>query len=202
MKLKIIINSLLIIFVLHLLLENIDFNVQIGDQSYENMLNNNITKVKKNKTLQFLTGDDDIDLNTNHNMKENLLNYVKKVSVQPSNMFETDNNTPNFNSNVQNIEKKYKHYDNLHQLPQADYKSISNVSNKQEVSNDTVSSVNWKYNNELPMNGGDMNGIFGYDSLDSNFATIGSESNSCSPTGCNPNTDDLRMGMGNPNNLE
>ena len=25
-------------------------------------------------------------------MKENLLNYVKKVSVQPSNMFETDNN--------------------------------------------------------------------------------------------------------------
>ena len=201
MKIKIIINSLLIIFVLHLLLENIDFNVQIGDQSYENMSNTNMTNNKYNNTLDFLGGNDDNDTQgEGYSMKENLLNYVKKVSVQPSNMFVTDDNIPNFKSNVENIEKNYKHYDNLNQLPQAEYRSINNVSNKQEVPNNTVSSVNWKYNNELPMNGGDMNGIFGYDSLDSNFAVIGSESNTCSPTGCNPNTDDLRMGMGNPNN--
>ena len=201
MKIKIIINSLLIIFVLHLLLENIDFNVQIGDQLYENISNTNISNIKYNKTLDFLTGNDKNYLQKEStSMQENLLNYVKKVNVQPSNMFETDNNIPNFESNVENIEKKYKHYDNLNQLPQAEYKSINNISNKQDVKNNTASSVNWKYNNELPMNGGDMNGIFGYDSLNSNFATIGSESNTCSPTGCSIKTDDLRMGMGNPNN--
>ena len=54
MKIKIIINSLLIIFVLHLLLENIDFNVQIGDQSYENMSNTNISNTNMTNIISQL----------------------------------------------------------------------------------------------------------------------------------------------------
>ena len=202
MKLKIIINSLLIIFVLHLLLENIDFNLQIGEETHDYISSTNSINTSNNNTLNFLTGgvDDEHDFFNGKDMKENLLDYVKKVSVKPSNLLDSDNNVPNFKSNVENIEQNYKHYDNLNQLPNAANKSINKVSNRQEVPSNSVSSVNWKYNNELPMNGGDMNGIFGYDSLNSNFATIGSESNSCSPNGCNINTDDLRMGMGNPNN--
>ena len=80
MKIKIIINSLLIIFVLHLLLENIDFNVQIGDQSYENMSN---TNNKYNNTLDFLGGNDDNDTQgEGYSMKENLLNYVKSMRIK------------------------------------------------------------------------------------------------------------------------
>ena len=48
MKIKIIINSLLIIFILHILLENIDINYQIGDLNFENY-NNKYCKKKINK---------------------------------------------------------------------------------------------------------------------------------------------------------
>lgn len=199
MKTKIIINSLLIIFILHLLLENIDFNFQIGDLNMESYQN----KKNDDQTLKFLT-----DVNNNHllnnklNMKDKLLDYVSQVSVKPSNIYESDNNVPNFNSNVENISKYYErnnNYDNIEKLQKNNYKSIDKVSGRQKVSEDTVSSVSWKYDNELTMNGGDMGGIFGYDSLDSNYAVIGSEGKSCSPTGCSINSDDLRMGMGNPN---
>ena len=194
MKLRIIINSLLIIFVLHLLLENIHVNYQIGDPNYESYQNK---QFKSSDTLEFLTGSKSVEYNSDKtDMKKELFDYVKKVSVKPSNQNDSDYNIPNFDSNVKNVSK---YYDSLETLPQAEYKSINKVTGRQKVSDESVSSVSWKYNNELPMNGGDMNGIFGYDSLNSNFAMIGSNDSNCVSNSCTVSADDLRMGLGNPN---
>ena len=197
MKLKIIINSLLIIFVLHLLLENIDYNYQIGKQraeSYEN--------IRNNESINFLMdGETFSNLNSNKNMREELLDYVKNTSVEPSNMYEGNDNVPNFNSHVENVSKFYnKNYDNLSNLPTSQYSSVEKVTNRQEQNN-TVQSDSWKYNNELPMNGGDMGGIFGYNNLESNYASFDdkTELDKCKNSTCVMNSDDIRMGLGYPN---
>jgi len=112
---------------------------------------------------------------------------LNKVSA--SNTYVSDNNEPNFESNVADISKFYKfNYDNLNE-DQLKSTSIEKL-NKDNISIDTnidvkskepcnvknygretiVTPDNWNYKNELPMNGGNMNGIIGFDSLESQFA--------------------------------
>ena len=195
MDIKIIINSLIILFIMHIIILNINYRVVIGKK-------NDIEKFtdsdSNDNSMNFLMN------NNNDEFKQKLLKYMQQNEVvqetefenkninkvSPSNSYLSDNNDPNFESNVADISKFYKfNYDNLNEdqlkstsieklnkdnkikeniniEPQTnDHGNVKNYGRESAVTPD-----NWVYKDELPMNGGQMNGIIGFDSLESQFA--------------------------------
>ena len=145
--------------------------------------------------MSFLTNNND-----NDDFKKKLLKYIQEdepvketefekknlLKVEASNTYVNDNNVPNFESNVADISKFYKvNYDNLdeNELKSTSIESLNKINNSKPVSktekdcntdiygrDSKVMPDNWSYKNEMPMNGGTMNGIIGFDSLESQFA--------------------------------
>jgi hypothetical protein len=206
MDIKIIINSLIILFILHIIILNINYHVVIGKKV--NVENFDDKKIKDN-SLNFLMDNTDNINNNNDEFKKKLLKYMQQDEtiketefdskninkVGASNTYLSDNNYPNFESNVADISKFYKvNYDNLNEDElkstsieklnkdnkiqdnkiqdniniNVNTKEPSNIKNYGRESIETPD--NWVYKNELPMNGGQMNGIIGFDSLESQFA--------------------------------
>jgi hypothetical protein len=209
MNIRIIINALLIILILHIIILNIDFKVTIGKnininkndylENFQEKKNeikpDNISEIN---SLDFLNSDND-------DFKKKLTKFIKEDTVQPENNFEkknilpvsaanaylNDNNVPNFESNVADISKFFKiNYDNLNE-DQLRSTSIDDLRKNQDDSKKNIISATikendeinpfvrtskenpdtWSYKNELPMNGGTIvNGILGFDSLESQFA--------------------------------
>ena len=203
MNLKIIINSLILIFIIHIILININYTKNIGNKVEK--FNNGNQQIDDNidDSLKFLTN----TTNENDILKEKLMKYMqidelnqtKKESefedknlktVKPSNSYLSNDNQPNFESNVADISKFYKvNYDNLDgndlqktsddlmQTPIDKLISIDTNTGKecntdQFVRKSTENPDVWSYKNELPMNGGLMNGISGFDSLESQFSSF------------------------------
>ena len=190
MDFKIIINSLIIIFIFHIIILNINYKLDIGSKK---------TKVetfedKKENSMNFLKSDTD----SNDEFKKKLMKYIQQPDpiiknefekknifpVQPSNTYLSDNNEPNFESNVADIKKFYKiNYDNL---DENELKSTSIDTLNKVVTLDTntkepcpvqsygrdsvITPDTWNYKNEMPMNGGNMNGIVGFDTLESQYS--------------------------------
>jgi len=196
MDIKIIINSVLIIFILHIIILNINFHKIIGKkeskESKENF-NNNSNNSNEN-SMNFLTSND-----SNEDFKKKLLKYIQQdniefqekesefenkniniKNIESSNTYLSDNNEPNFESNVADISKFYKiNYDNETEIKSTPIMELNKVVKADEIKinencdtsrKSEVVPNNWLYKNELPMNGGEMNGIFGFDSLESQFA--------------------------------
>ena len=210
MNIRVIINALLIILILHIIILNIDFKVTIG-KNIKVDANNYLEKFEEKKneikpdniseinSLDFLTNDND-------DFKKKLTKFIKEDIVQPENKFEkknilpisaanaylNDNNVPNFESNVADISKFFKiNYDDLNEeqlrstsiedLRKNHDESKKNVISTSIKENDAINPFvrtskenpdTWAYKNELPMNGGTIvNGILGFDSLESQFAT-------------------------------
>lgn len=196
MDIKIIINSFIIIFILHIIILNLNYSVVVGKK-------NKIENFEDKKdSMNFLTNDNNNSTDENEAFKKKLLKYIQQdevikepefenknlEKVSASNSYLSDNNTPNFESNVADISKFYKvNYDNLNEneLKSTSIESLNKIS-KEKVSIDTntkepcnvksygreatVTPDNWVYKDEMPMNGGTMNGIAGFDSLESQFA--------------------------------
>lgn len=202
MNIRIIINSLIIIFILHIIILNINQTYTFGKKNnIENFEDKN-----SDNTLSFLTNDDS---DSNEEFKKKMLKYIQAdyekpkenkfekdnlMQVQASNTYLDNNNVPNFESNVADTKKFYNiNYDNLDEKALStsinSLKNFEDLSQKKDKENITVDAIsqqpcnikpygrettilpdNWKYNNELPMNGGAMNGVFGFDSLESQFA--------------------------------
>lgn len=192
MDIKIIINSFIIIFILHIVILNINSTYTFGKKKYIE----NFEDTKENKdSMSFLTNNYE-----NDDFKKKLLKYIQEdepiketefekknlLKVEASNTYVNDNNVPNFESNVADISKFYKvNYDNLDEndLKETSIDSLNKVNNTKSVSktekdcnttqyvrDSNVLPDNWSYKNEMPMNGGVMNGIVGFDSLESQFA--------------------------------
>lgn len=195
MDIRIIINSIIIIFILHIIILNINFNVVIGTKNKTNI--ESFIDVKEN-SINFLTENNN---NRDDEFKKKLMKYIKEDEltkeinfendnlnkVQASNSYLSENNVPNFESNVADIKKFYNiNYDNLNEseLKSTSIDTLKKINEVVTVDThskppckevifgreSTVNPDNWKYKNELPMNGGSMNGIFGFDSLESQFA--------------------------------
>jgi hypothetical protein len=203
MDIKYIINICLILFVLHIIIINLNFNVKIGN--VENFKNNDDKNKKSNdkkSNVDFLMSDKD----SSEDFKKKLLKYIqldeneekteknefekKNVSdILASNTYVGNDNVPNFESNVADISKFYNmSFDNMNEddlrnatpisskklepvkLKDNDAKDANCVTKTGRKSIDLPNS--WEYKNELPMNGGNMNGIFGFDNLDSQFASF------------------------------
>lgn len=202
MDIKIIINSFILLFILHIIILNINYSKDIGKKkNIENFADSNKEIISKEKSLDFLMSDKD---ESDNDFKKKLLKYIQDDvpikdsefenknlnSVIASNSFVNNNNTPNFESNVADISKFYKiNYDNLDetQLKETSIEDINKIGKEKDtvivdthsqqpcnVKNygreSTATPDNWVYKNELPMNGGNMNGIIGFDSLESQFA--------------------------------
>jgi hypothetical protein len=173
MDFKLIINSIILIFFIHIILLNINYNISFGNKKIE-------TFSDKDDSMAFLTNS-----NNDEDFKKKMLKYVNQTpsleketsKVEASNTFLSNNNEPNFESNVADISKFYKvNYDNVTEdknLNVSEIKNKNEIETKPENSEKRESQVNpdnWSYKNELPMNGGGMNGIIGFDSLESQFA--------------------------------
>lgn len=170
MDFKLIINSIILIFFIHIILLNINYNISFGNKKIE-------TFSDKDDSMAFLTNS-----NNDEDFKKKMLKYVNQPSslekeipkIEASNTFLSNNNEPNFESNVADISKFYKVN---HNNPHEDSKNLNLSENQNQNQNENtekrdsqVNPDNWSYKNELPMNGGGMNGIIGFDSLESQFA--------------------------------
>ena len=139
MNMKVIINALLIILVIHLLTRNISYKKIFSNGITTETLNTTHNMMGNNKSINFLI-DKDVDLSENFETKcvekkevnksyQNLVDYVNKCDdhqVKPGNYYVTDENTSNFTSNVLNVNKFYDKnligdYDGLSQLTPSDY---------------------------------------------------------------------------------
>ncbi len=163
-------------------------------------------------SIKFLTEDTQTEQNQkDEDFKKKLLSFIKKdnsesltnfeeknvLPVLPSNSFTSNENVPNFESNVLNVQRFYKRDLNGDSLDNLDEKQLKKASEKYSneqsegrviketpipnLSNDVndirdnygrISTKNppvWQYKDELPMNGGNMGGIVGFNSLESQF---------------------------------
>ena len=128
---------------------------------------------------------------SNSNIQDKATDFSNGNSnVLPGNYYMGKQSDSNFNSNVANLSKFYTtSFDNLTQdeLMKSQYNTSTNSRKEQEILeidkqskqtsytddgaiNKTFKPDTWKYKNELPMNGGKMNGIVGFDNLDNQFA--------------------------------
>jgi hypothetical protein len=192
MDIKIIINSIIIIFILHIVILNLNYSYTFGKKKN---IENFDDKKDNNDSMNFLTTS-----NENDDFKKKLLKYIQEdehikesefdkknlLKVEASNSYLNDNNVPNFESNVADISKFYDiNYDNLNEneLKATSLETLNKINNVKSVSktekdcnttqyvrDSNVVPDNWNYKNEMPMNGGLMNGIVGFDSLESQFA--------------------------------
>jgi hypothetical protein len=200
MDIRIIINSIILIFILHIIILNINYTIDIGNKNkIENFDNEN----NKENSMNFLMGNNNDSSNeefkkkllkyiqVNEPVKENAFEKKNTLSVEASNSFVSSDNVPNFESNVADISKFYKvNYDNLNEdeLKSTSIEKLQSVNSKEQNNitidpqskescnvksygrESTVVPDTWTYKNELPMNGGQMNGIIGFDNLESQFA--------------------------------
>ena len=199
MNYRIILHALILIFIIHIIIINLDYEINIGvkenfnNKSNKNKSKENFSDSKNDKSLDFLLENKDNDSNFIKKMnqlsdsieKPKLLNSEKNII--PANGYLSDNNNPNFESDVNDTSKFYKienNYDNLNKnqlqstsLDQLNkkYNNIATEINKVEntVRTSTENPTTWEYNNEFPMNGGTMNGIVGFDSLESSYSGFG-----------------------------
>lgn len=131
MDIKIIINAFIIIFILHIIIININYSKNIGKKWYnEKSSVSNLENFNSNekKSIDFLTDSKANVKNIDSDFQKKLLNYIKQpepiekiefekknaLPVLPGNTYLSSNNEPNFESNVANIKKFYDvNYDNL-----------------------------------------------------------------------------------------
>jgi len=195
MNFKIIIHAIILLFILHIIIINIDYEINIG-KKIEKFNNNNhakITNSSKNSSLDFLLENKEKDnefiqkMNEINNNSSDKSEFIKKNTsdILPSNNYLSNENSPNFESNVEDTSKFYiqNNYNDLNEkqlqstsLDDLNKQSTNIATDIKKVTNTRESKENpsvWEYNNEFAMNGGDMNGIIGFDGLESQYANFG-----------------------------
>jgi len=219
---KVLLNVLIIIIILHIILKNLEESFINFNYIFDN--NKPIPKDK----LSFLLDEDSDDIPSVNAIdpKQDLLNYVNTKldvnEIKPSNYFNTNDNVPNFKTNVLDIKQDFNTKLDVNEIKPSNYFNTNdNVPNfktnvldiKQdfktipqkpinlpimrdnmtlEKDNEiidkfsgntiypaklkgitdvySIENVQWKYKDEIPMNGGNFGGITGYDDLDSDYA--------------------------------
>ena len=205
-EIKIIFNIFLVIMIFYLLYEFYNRNKYVVS---DNVVKRR--KLRRRKKVQFKTEESDKD-NVQKDIKENFAGKIETPSVLPANEYTTYNNTPNFTSNVEDLRKFYNYtqYAGLEKLPERDYDPMNGYMKNAQIIDEvskqpsylsngsngkTLKRDYWQYNDEMAMCGGDMNGIVGYDTLDSGYAIYDENNMKIKKVS---EKDDLRMGMGVP----
>ena len=126
--------------------------------------------------------------------------------IKEGNYYTTDYNTPNFDSNIMDTPSYYK--ENAPSTMEQ-FVSVDNLTTPQkpcyyDTKSDQVAETQWNYADEKTMNGGKLfNNVTGFDTLPTDYAVY----DTLGKYGCDMQTldhsldkDDIRMGMGIPNN--
>lgn len=226
MNFRIIINTILVIFIIHIILLNVTYSVNLGEKEHFGILDQEIylSDNPKDKDDEIRKKLNDYISNINNNLENDKSDKGNEIPL-PGNAFLSNDNEPNFESNVADIKQFYKRFDNLNEQDlNASLKKYSNKDinmNPQTPLLNTSLDVNntlhnnqddkeirettnyppyWEYNNELPMNGGNMNGIVGYDDGNSFYADYSLSANMTNLTNKSGETpkenvprDDLRL---------
>lgn len=158
---------------------------------------------------------------TGYQTKKELMDYVQCNAPLPtaSNYFVSDENDANFQSDVMNLNRFYKQgaanppadpeLDGYNKKPNMRHMGATTAASTRADSQAHMNGVSyslqpntWRYEDELPMNGGEfLPGVSGYDTLSDFYSDYDTGNNvlsqSCAPPtrGATMN-DDLRMGMG------
>lgn len=199
MNYKVIFNALIIIFIVHLVIQNINHTEVInlsnlterfsGEESHVNddTNNRNTNKGDVNKNTndtQDTDNSDEPDVNEafeNNELKNELLDYAKSFKIDsntgvlPGNYFENNENVPNFESNVADVSKFYKNnYDSLDKNELINTNTSNKLVNELNCTDKQVNTSNnqpdyWAYQNELPMNGGEIGGVVGFNNLEGQY---------------------------------
>jgi len=184
---RIIINIILVVILIHLILKNINKNEYFTPN------------IGENKCYR------------------ELIDYVDKCNnnqIKPGNYYVDNENSSNFMSNVLNVNKFYDiNKDEPKPICESENLSTLNINiedqtcfPKRNLSDqpNMMMPDNWNYKNELPMNGGILLGnIVGYDSLNTGYAVYDKENiinKKCENlVNCNVQSDDIRFRLGYPN---
>jgi len=188
MNLKIIINSLLLIIVLHLFLQNLDYSIDVGNK--KNTLGFLFNSHENFDNFNSMSSENEL----NNDSRDDLLKYLENDdSPSASNSNLEKNSIPNLQSDNQDLSKFFKIYDNLDEKElDSTLKDINQYEMPQQVKEPTNELENqWQYKNEMPMNGGSMGSIVGFDNLDGNYASV----NFNNEVQNQDNVQDLRNGM-------
>ena len=216
MNYKVIFNALIIVFIIHLLIQNINYS-EVIDFSHltENFDSESETESEKVETekieveMEKEQEESTEPFENNMELKNELLDYAKSfkmdenTGVLPGNFFENNENTPNFESNVANVSKFYKN--NYDSLEKDDLMKLDTSNQKVNELNCTGREMNrsegqpdyWQYQNELPMNGGEMGGITGFNNMEDQYGLYdlsGTNEANCQMNGMENkiNSNDLR----------
>lgn len=194
MNYKVIFNALIIVFIIHLLIQNVNYNEVIDfshlTENFEGEEDKETVEMKKVETET--VGTEKLEMGkqeeesketfeNNMELKNELLDYAKSFKmdetggVLPGNYFENNENTPNFESNVAQVSKFYKN--NYDSLEKEDLLNMNTSNQKVNELNCTGREMNksndqpdyWQYQNELPMNGGELGGIVGFNNMEDQY---------------------------------
>ena len=158
MNFQIIIHAIIIIFILHVILINLDFNISIGKnvEKYSNIDSHN-------NSLNFLLSNENDNNNNDDMFKKKMNNYINNLDsmsdekviktefqklnelpVEPSNSQLNNENVPNFESDVTDTFKYYNINNNYDNMSEKDLKetSIDNLDTKKKLFEDVKSELN------------------------------------------------------------
>ena len=220
---RFLVNILLVIFILHLIITHFK-NEQEEKLSYKKQFEPSEVKAtysveELNEYLEDMDKPGQENFETRPQMVNEIATEVNMpdpsplVPVEspefpePSNYYTTDSNTPNFTSNVMNVKKFYEQtppntkVENNNQLNDVATMQTCDTPNSTINQNpDFLKPDAWLYKNELPMNGGQMGNITGFDSLESAYSLFQSD-NQTQANYDQQNSigakqpDDIRMGL-------
>jgi len=122
MNWRFIINTVLIILILHFVLENLDIRIDIGGTRLEGFTISSSAskcdarKLNADQSLKFLQGEsEESELKEGFDPRQDILDYInnKSKDVRGLEYYKTDFNTPHFNSNLMDVHSFYNiNYDN------------------------------------------------------------------------------------------
>lgn len=243
-KMRVLISALILILVLHFLLDSISYRKQLNMCPYQERFRDDLKKSKKvkfdsdvrvineesaqeNYSNVIFTNGQYVKAappescfreteNVTYQPKQELMDYLQcnKPGIQASNIYVSDQNDANFQSNVMNLTRFYEAGAGNNQPPpmQPQQQQMAQPAPGGTPSGQGVdyslTPDTWRYENELPMNGGAvLPGVSGFDN-NSDFLTPYNDMGPGAPLdsmGCAPPSrgaqqeDDLRMGMGSLN---
>src|SRR3989304_920101 len=102
MDIRFIVNTVIIILIIHFILENIDIKIEIGGRGEQFR----IQKLDPEASMKFLTGEDSLE---GFDVRQDLIDYINNNSkdIRGKEFYKTDFNTPHFNSNLTDVHSFY-----------------------------------------------------------------------------------------------
>jgi hypothetical protein len=170
--------------------DTIDEELSIEQELYEHAIRNT------NSLEEFTSNGNSIQSNTylpNGLPNGNQLNNCN--SIKPVNQFTSQYNIPNFSSECLNTDKFYSLKNDNHAYYYDDKGTKHNITQK-NISNEP--DTQWKYKNEIPMNGGNLfNNVYGVDVSDSGYAVFDIKNNNLNSKFYQQEQKHIQSGMSN-----